>query len=984
VNISPASVTLGGGGTQAFSATVTNDSSSAGVTWSIGSGVGTLSLSTTTGVTYTAPSAISAAGTVTLTATSITDGTKSATATITLNPVSVSISPATASLGSGGTQAFAATVSNDSLNAGVTWSIGSGAGALSSSTTTGVTYTAPSAISAAGTVTLTATSIADTTKTATATITLNPVSVSISPATASLGSGGTQAFAATVSNDPSNAGVTWSIGSGAGALSSSTPTGVTYTAPSTISAAGTVTLTATSITDTTKTATATITLNPISVSISPATASLGSGGTQAFAATVSNDSLNAGVTWSIGSGAGALSSSTTTGVTYTAPSLISTSSTVTLTATSITDGTKTATATITLSSIVISSLSTTSPTPLTPFTINASGVDPSSAITLTFSDSSGFSVTENPIRVNSSGSSMIAAVPLYINSATGANEAGTVSLVITQGTQFSAPVSVDIQDLPTVASYGATPGQISHQALIFEAMVIGQRLNELQAFQALPGNTVDTSAAQSELKTLLTPILNARSDVDSVIADSSTVISGGVSTTSGSPVQFDATALDIMDRVNGVFLSNVLNLSGANANNASRTRMLSDEQKKKQKGEKARSEDSELSTWIEGMGLVTNLASSEESMLTSLSPDKSFSSYSVSDYGTALTKTIGTSLSTASTLSGNKVLGMYGAVFSALPAIGTALGSEAAWVQGWVQGDNSLMSTSQTEMNKGQPELLTNLADLSSTLVGASSFKDIYKDAASGASAIFDMLSLVAQTEEAGGFAAVNMQSPPLSDTTPPSSTSQGLGIAQGTITVSGSTAQSGLDFCCFNDLGITGIVDADGNYESFIPLGASNTSYDDITLNATDPTTGAVVEAETVDLSGLDTSTPITVPTLDSSTSTIPTAPPAAGTYTGTCTAQSSNYTCCVDDICIPMPGVPATTEAFDFTLPSGVSLSEFDTEVCSDADSAFTAAGCTSPSCSYSASTSDSFTFNLSCTLQTVTGCTASIMTETCTASD
>jgi hypothetical protein len=33
-------------------------------------------------------------------------------------------------------------------------------------------------------------------------------------------------------------------------------------------------------------------------------------------------------------------------------------------------------------------------------------------------------------------------------------------------------------------------------------MVIGQRINDLQAFQALPGNTVDTSAAQSALQTL--------------------------------------------------------------------------------------------------------------------------------------------------------------------------------------------------------------------------------------------------------------------------------------------------------------------------------------------------------------------------------------------------------------------------------------------------------------------------------------------------
>ena len=63
-----------------------NDSSNAGVTWSMGSGAGALSASSTTSVTYTAPSVISSATTVTLTATSIADKTTSNAATITLNP----------------------------------------------------------------------------------------------------------------------------------------------------------------------------------------------------------------------------------------------------------------------------------------------------------------------------------------------------------------------------------------------------------------------------------------------------------------------------------------------------------------------------------------------------------------------------------------------------------------------------------------------------------------------------------------------------------------------------------------------------------------------------------------------------------------------------------------------------------------------------------------------------------------------------------
>jgi hypothetical protein len=86
VAVNQSSTRLSGNGSQTFSVTVANDSSNSGVTWSIGSGVGTLSNSSTTSVTYTAPATIP--GTlpviVTLTAVSVKDPTKSASASILL------------------------------------------------------------------------------------------------------------------------------------------------------------------------------------------------------------------------------------------------------------------------------------------------------------------------------------------------------------------------------------------------------------------------------------------------------------------------------------------------------------------------------------------------------------------------------------------------------------------------------------------------------------------------------------------------------------------------------------------------------------------------------------------------------------------------------------------------------------------------------------------------------------------------------------
>lgn len=115
VSVSPESVTLTAGGTQAFAAAVTNDSANAGVTWSTSVG------SITTGGMYTAPVPVTAA-TATITVTSRTDPAKAASATVSLTPISVSVGPGSATLIGGATQTFTATVTGDTaLNEGVTW-----------------------------------------------------------------------------------------------------------------------------------------------------------------------------------------------------------------------------------------------------------------------------------------------------------------------------------------------------------------------------------------------------------------------------------------------------------------------------------------------------------------------------------------------------------------------------------------------------------------------------------------------------------------------------------------------------------------------------------------------------------------------------------------------------------------------------------------------------------------------------------------------
>ena len=94
------------------------------------------------------------------------------------------------------------------------------------------------------------------------------VLVSVVPATASLLTSGSQDFTATVANDPSNRGVTWSIAgcsggpAACGSLSNVTSVTATYTAPTTVPP-GTLGVTATAVRDNSKSVTARVAITAI-------------------------------------------------------------------------------------------------------------------------------------------------------------------------------------------------------------------------------------------------------------------------------------------------------------------------------------------------------------------------------------------------------------------------------------------------------------------------------------------------------------------------------------------------------------------------------------------------------------------------------------------------------------------------------------------------------------------------------------------------
>jgi hypothetical protein len=362
-------------------ATVQNDSTNSGVTWSLTANgaacspsCGTLSLATPTSVTYTPPGSGPAApnNQPTLTATSVAKTNKSDSDAFTITAaLAVAITNKFSSVNTGASPFVVnATVQNDATNSGVSWKLTAngaacspGCGTLTGATKTNVTYTSPSSIPTLPTATLTATSLQDNTKVDSDTFTVVTAAVSVSIGnkvnTAYAGSNAIF-FNANVANDPSGGGVTWTLTtngssctSACGTISPNNPPGqfgTFYTPPSSVPAPSSVTLTAVSYADATKSDSDTLTISAlpaVSVTITQVKSVLAGTSGVNFSASIRNDpSSIPSVTWALTIGGSACAPSTcgslanvqATTVTYVPPS--APVSSVKLTATSVYDSAK--------------------------------------------------------------------------------------------------------------------------------------------------------------------------------------------------------------------------------------------------------------------------------------------------------------------------------------------------------------------------------------------------------------------------------------------------------------------------------------------------------------------------------------------------------------------------------------------------------------------------------------------------------------------
>jgi uncharacterized protein (TIGR03437 family) len=539
-------------------------------------------------------------------------------------------------------------------------------------------------------------------------------------------------------------------------------------------------------------------------------------------------------------------------------------------------------------SLAVTSLSTTSPTSLTPLYIETVGLDTAAAITIHFSNNAGFSFTEQPIRVASDGT-VVAAVPLYYDASTYKVGPGTVSMVLTQGKQSTLPIIIAIQDLPSVSSYGTKPGQISHAFLVYEALLIGRRLNELQAYQVIPGNKVDTSQAQTSLRALLNSFIEARSDVDYVSANQNLVISGGTHS-NGFPIQFDQNSLDLMDRIIGQHLSQIATVvssvtqlaslpSGGTSRLSARLPKENDGIALKVKAEASSTTNPNMATVLNVIEGATNQIALEQAISDSQDQDGTWADKVLAAAGGVGSLynqvTLGTEgrQATAGT--------EFGAVVSAVSLINNVV------MESYDLGLVALAPDSP-KANQAANDLYKRANDSTYAAINVElglltlanpEFLKLNQFASAGLKSLA-LVSAVEQCYSTSCYSNLDTSSLQLAAETPTilSSSTLGFGIVGGTaqIPYSSGMVSPGQNEVQVSSNGVmfSGIADENGAFQLFVPLQADPFTYatadlqivDPITqntLNTIDLRTGKADSLQVVDLSRLNTHAPLVLPTI-------------------------------------------------------------------------------------------------------------------------
>ena len=509
--------------------------------------------------------------------------------------------------------------------------------------------------------------------------------------------------------------------------------------------------------------------------------------------------------------------------------------------------------------LAISSLATASSNPLAPLVINTSGgnTDP---VTVNFSNSAGFSTTSPAISVKAG--SITVPVPLYIDPTSKTTASGSVSIVLTQDGESTAPMNFTIKDLPPLSTYGTQVGQITHAVVIFEQILLGESLDEMQTLNiAMKANSKvagETGNAANTLYTSLIPgVNNARNDIDQVMLNNSKVFSWGT-LSNGTPIQFDAKQLDFMDRVAALYLVQQFSTTPTVA------RM-----RKQSTSRRTRTGKSSGATQNTFQTILSAITSGNATY--QLTEDLRNSPTSSASTGLALVDGLQMTAASQGAEQFTSYVGMVSGLAHFTEAVGTELDLILATPACLASpGCNSPAYAEEMASN------LTNsgvnvAAAVAAAMSNIPGILDLQNSAATVVDELLNSVVNVYNLAHNGTLQKITTAAVDAVSSSNFNTLMSGLGVVKSNVNITNNLGAAAsltgvqLQQCppssCTTSFNVTNVADTGGSYQLVIPLGISGASYGSMDIVAFDFTTSTGLATQTVDLTGLNPNATVQVP---------------------------------------------------------------------------------------------------------------------------
>lgn len=206
--------------------------------------------------------------------------------------------------------------------------------------------------------------------------------------------------------------------------------------------------------------------------------------------------------------------------------------------------------------IEINEFGNTNVSPLSKLTVTGTGFDPQSNLTVNFFDNNDFSI-DVPV-LEATTSSVIVAVPPYINISTGNFEAGTVSVRVLQNSAGGNLISntitgLQIDSLPAIT---LPPGEVTANVAAFLELSLTGTINRIAELDRLPDNQFDTQNLRTQLEAIRLQYRQLKEKVRDAIANPDQAET--IATINGVSISLDEESLRVADQLMVAVINEIL------------------------------------------------------------------------------------------------------------------------------------------------------------------------------------------------------------------------------------------------------------------------------------------------------------------------------------------------------------------------------------------------------------------------------------------